>query len=83
MSAKYLSNLMTPVLLVDYERLENNIKRMAEKAKKNGVNLRPHIKTHKCIEIGKMQLKYGASGITVSTLDEAAIFAETGFSNIT
>lgn len=74
---------MTPVLLLDYERLENNIKRMAEKAKENSVNLRPHIKTHKCIEIGKMQTKYGARGITVSTLDEASIFADAGFSEIT
>ena len=56
---------------------------MAAKAKKNGVNLRPHIKTHKCIEIGEMQLKHGARGINVSTLDEAAIFADSGFNDIT
>jgi len=73
---------MTPLLLVDHERLENNIKRMAEKARGNGVDLRPHIKTHKCVEIGKMQLEQGASGITVSTLDEAAIFAKAGFDDI-
>ncbi len=78
-----LSNLRTPVLLVDYEKLENNIKTMAMKAETNGVNLHPHIKTHKCIEIGKMQLEHGAKGITVSTLDEAAIFADAGFSDIT
>ncbi|MGY5871352.1 MAG: alanine racemase [Candidatus Thorarchaeota archaeon] len=78
-----LSTLRTPVLLIDYEKLENNIKSMAAKAKKNGVNLRPHIKTHKCIEIGEMQLKHGARGINVSTLDEAAIFADSGFNDIT
>lgn len=55
---------------------------MAEKARGNGVDLRPHIKTHKCVEIGKMQLEQGASGITVSTLDEAAIFAKAGFDDI-
>jgi len=73
---------MTPLLLVDYERLENNIEKMAKKAGDNGVKLRPHIKTHKCLEIGRMQLKQGASGITVSTLDEAAIFANAGFEDI-
>ena len=77
-----LTSLMTPLLLVDYERLENNIKKMAEKARANGVNLRPHIKTHKCVEIGKMQIEHGASGITVSTLDEAATFAKAGFEDI-
>jgi len=83
MSMKQLSDLMTPSLLVDFERLESNIKKMADKAESNGVNLRPHMKTHKCVEIGKMLLKQGASGITVSTLDEAAIFADAGFHDIT
>ncbi|TFG95116.1 DSD1 family PLP-dependent enzyme [Candidatus Thorarchaeota archaeon] len=78
-----LSNLMTPVLLLDYEKLENNIKRMAAKEESNEVELRPHIKTHKCIEIGMMQLKHGAKGITVSTLDEAEIFADAGINDIT
>ena len=78
-----LSDLMTPSLLVDYEKLENNIRSMAAKAKKNGVNLRPHIKTHKCIEIGKKQIEAGAHGITVSTLAEAAAFADAGFKDIT
>ncbi|MGY5878595.1 MAG: alanine racemase [Candidatus Thorarchaeota archaeon] len=83
MLEKNLANLMTPILLIDYNKLEDNIKKMAAKAKNNGVTLRPHIKTHKCIEIGMMQLKHGAGGITVSTLDEAEIFAEAGFSDIT
>jgi len=54
-----LSDLKTPILLVDYEKLENNIRSMAAKTRKNRVNLRPHIKTHKCIEIGEMQIKHG------------------------
>jgi D-serine deaminase-like pyridoxal phosphate-dependent protein len=83
MSKLNLSNLRTPILLVDYEKLENNIRSMAAKAKKNGVILRPHIKTHKCIEIGKKQLENGAEGITVSTLGEADAFADAGFSDIT
>jgi len=78
-----LANRMTPILLIDYDKLQNNITEMATKAKKNGVTLRPHIKTHKCIEIGEMQAKYGSEGITVSTLDEACIFAEEGFNDIT
>jgi len=54
------SDLMTPALLIDLERLENNLKSMAERAEYNGVDLCPHIKTHECIEIGMRQLEYGA-----------------------
>lgn len=56
---------------------------MATRAKEGGVILRPHIKTHKCIEIGKMQLEAGAKGIAVSTLGEAIAFADAGFNDIT
>ncbi len=56
---------------------------MAQKADENEVVLRPHIKTHKCIEIAELQREHGAAGLTVSTLDEAAIFAEAGFTDIT
>ena len=48
-----------------------------------GVRLRPHIKTHKCIEIGNRQRAHGAVGITVSTLAEARAFAAHGFDDIT
>ncbi|MHA2025507.1 MAG: alanine racemase [Candidatus Thorarchaeota archaeon] len=80
---KEISELLSPVALVDIERLDRNIDNMATKAKENGVNLRPHIKTHKCIEIGKKQLSAGASGITVSTPGEAQAFADVGFKDIT
>jgi D-serine deaminase-like pyridoxal phosphate-dependent protein len=78
-----IEELVTPALLIDKERLENNIKNMADKAQKNDVSLRPHIKTHKCIEIGKIQVEHGASGITVATIGEANVFAKEGFDDIT
>ena len=78
-----IDDLLTPALLVDKIRLERNIQNMAEKSEKNGVSLRPHIKTHKCIEIGKMQVEHGASGITVATIGEANVFANEGFDDIT
>jgi D-serine deaminase-like pyridoxal phosphate-dependent protein len=56
---------------------------MAERARGLGVALRPHVKTHKCLEIGRMQLGHGAVGITVATLPEAAAFAAGGFTDIT
>lgn len=78
-----ISDLMSPAALVDIERLDRNISDMAKKAMEFGVQLRPHIKTHKCIEIGKRQKNAGASGITVSTPSEALVFADAGFKDIT
>ena len=78
-----LADLPTPALLLDLDRLETNLARMAKRARTLGVALRPHIKTHKCIEIAERQRALGASGITVSTLHEAQVFAEHGFDNLT
>ncbi len=75
--------LLTPALLLDADIMERNIARMQERMSGMGVSLRPHIKTHKCIEIGKLQQKAGARGITVSTFYEAQKFAEAGFDDIT
>ena len=78
-----LHDLPTPALVVDLDKLERNLDRMAKKANRLGVRLRPHIKTHKSIAIGRMQLERSAAGITVSTLEEAAAFIDDGFDNLT
>ncbi|MHA2395150.1 MAG: alanine racemase, partial [Candidatus Thorarchaeota archaeon] len=83
MTRKSIHDLITPSVLVDLDRLEKNISYMAIRAKEGGVNLRPHIKTHKCLEIGKKQIDAGSKGITVSTLGEAMAFADAGFKDIT
>ena len=78
-----LDDLPTPALLLDVDVLEANLRRMADRTRELGVTLRPHIKTHKCIEIAERQLALGATGITVSTLYEAGVFADHGFVDIT
>jgi D-serine deaminase-like pyridoxal phosphate-dependent protein len=78
-----IHSLPTPALLLDEEILEQNLRRMQEKANAFSVKLRPHIKTHKCLEIGKKQLALGAKGITVSTFYEAVEFSKAGFTDIT
>lgn len=83
MPKQTVSDLITPSVLIDLERLEKNISDMAIRAREGRVSLRPHIKTHKCIEIGKKQIEVGAQGITVSTLGEAVAFADAGFDDIT
>ncbi|MGH7566017.1 MAG: alanine racemase, partial [Gemmatimonadota bacterium] len=76
-------DLPTPALLVDLDVLERNLSRMQARCDALGVALRPHVKTHKCVEIGRMQRDLGARGITVATLDEARAFADAGFDDIT
>jgi D-serine deaminase-like pyridoxal phosphate-dependent protein len=73
----------TPALLLHRDVMERNLKRMADRAKNLGVSLRPHIKTHKSIELGRRQQVHGATGITVSTLFEAQAFARGGFDDLT
>ena len=76
-------DLLTPALLLDRAVLERNLAAMAAKARSLGVRLRPHIKTHKCLEIAWLQRAAGAEGITVATLAEARSFADSGFDDIT
>src|SRR5436305_15052193 len=45
-----LDDLATPCLLLDLDVVERNLRQMAGRAADLGVALRPHIKTHKCIE---------------------------------
>jgi len=79
----HISQLPTPALLLDLDILQRNLKRMQDRANRLNVALRPHIKTHKCLEIGERQKKLGAQGITVSTFYEAEQFAAAGFDDIT
>jgi D-serine deaminase-like pyridoxal phosphate-dependent protein len=71
-------DLDTPAVVVDAWRLERNLTRMAAAAGAAGVALRPHAKTHKCLQIAGRQLSLGAAGLTVATLLEAELFASEG-----
>lgn len=78
-----IHELPTPALLLDLDVLEANLRAMAARARDLGVRLRPHVKTHKCVEIALGQRELGAEGITVSTLHEARVFADAGFEDVT
>jgi D-serine deaminase-like pyridoxal phosphate-dependent protein len=67
------AGLRTPATLVFLERLDRNLAEMAAFAGAAGVRLRPHAKTHKCLEIARRQMALGAGGITVATVGEAEI----------
>jgi D-serine deaminase-like pyridoxal phosphate-dependent protein len=66
----------TPVPLVDLDRLERNLDRMAGYAAQHRLDLRPHTKTHKSARIAAEQLQRGAIGLTCATLLEMEVMAE-------
>ncbi len=78
-----LENLKTPSLILNVNRMKRNAEQMAARAESLNVRLRPHVKTHKCVEIAKIQMAGNAGGIMVSTLAEAEHFLKNGFTDIT
>ena len=78
-----IADVQTPAFLVDKNIVRRNCDRMREKAMASGVAFRPHAKTHKTIEIARMQHGGAIGPITVSTLAEAEFYTDAGFRDIT
>ncbi len=70
--------LNTPALLLDLDALERNLARMAAHCRRTGQALRPHAKTHKSVEIARLQVAAGAVGQCCATLGEAEVLAGAG-----
>lgn len=68
----------TPALVIDLDRLERNIARMQDLCTTHGVELWPHIKTHKMVEVARRQLAAGAAGLTCAKLSEAEAVLPSG-----
>ncbi|MHA2358368.1 MAG: alanine racemase [Candidatus Heimdallarchaeaceae archaeon] len=75
--------ITTPTLLVNKDQVYRNINKIAEKAKRNNVKLRPHFKTHQSAEIGNWFKEFGVKAITVSSIRMAECFANEGWEDIT
>jgi D-serine deaminase-like pyridoxal phosphate-dependent protein len=73
----------TPALLLHLDVVERNLDHMSARARELGVRLRPHAKTHKCVELGRRQIAQGAQGLTVATLAEAEAFIAAGVDDLT
>jgi D-serine deaminase-like pyridoxal phosphate-dependent protein len=70
--------LLTPSLLLDLDAIQHNIAFVAERLT-GQVALRPHVKSHKCAEIARLQVEGGGViGFTVATLWEALALREAG-----
>jgi D-serine deaminase-like pyridoxal phosphate-dependent protein len=77
-----LTDLETPALIIDRERMDANIARMHRHVHGLHCSLRPHVKTAKCIEVVRRVLEGEPGGITVSTLKEAEYFFGHGLRDI-
>jgi D-serine deaminase-like pyridoxal phosphate-dependent protein len=75
---KPLSEVETPVAVVDLDVLEANLRDLQSYADAHGIELWPHTKTHKSPEIGMLQLELGAAGLTVAKTGEAEVFRDAG-----
>jgi len=74
--------LTRPTLLLDQNRVSENIAFMVGIARAAGVRLRPHFKTHQSAEIASWFREHGVTGCTVSSLSMARYFAEAGWDDI-
>jgi D-serine deaminase-like pyridoxal phosphate-dependent protein len=77
-SVKKIPELPTPCLVIDLDRFETNLDKMSRYTLDCGVALRPHAKTHKCVNIARRQMEKGAVGICVATIAEAEVMLRGG-----
>jgi D-serine deaminase-like pyridoxal phosphate-dependent protein len=75
--------LTTPALVVDADLLEANLRLLADYFADRICRIRPHFKSHKCVELARRQLAAGrCSGVTCAKLSEAEKLAEGGLDDI-
>jgi D-serine deaminase-like pyridoxal phosphate-dependent protein len=77
-----VQDLDTPCAVVDLDVMENNLRRCQTYLDRHGLNLRPHIKTHKIPEFAHLQIKLGAKGVNCQKLGEAEVMVDAGISDI-
>ncbi len=77
-----LSEVTTPMPVIDEDRMETNIARAQTYMAAHGLAFRPHVKTHKIPAVAQAQMDAGAVGINCQKLTEAEVFADAGFQDI-
>jgi D-serine deaminase-like pyridoxal phosphate-dependent protein len=77
-----LAEVDTPALLIDLDAFEGNLKRMAAFARKAGIRVRPHAKTHKSADIAKRQIALGAVGVCCQKVSEAEAMVDGGVGDV-
>ncbi|HZT31944.1 MAG TPA: alanine racemase [Bryobacteraceae bacterium] len=76
------ADLPTPCMVLEQELFEANVHKMAEHCKANKINLRAHVKIHKCPEISKRQQALGAIGVCCATIAEVELMSGSGIRGV-
>ena len=74
--------LDTPAVVVDVDRLQRNLERWQAHCDEVGLANRPHVKTHKSVEVARRQLALGAQGITCQKLGEVEVMVDAGIDDV-
>jgi D-serine deaminase-like pyridoxal phosphate-dependent protein len=74
--------LPTPSMVVDLDLFDKNLKTMADYAKSAPIQLRPHVKVHKSLDIAKRQVALGAIGVTTATIAESELMSRGGIKGV-
>ncbi len=77
-----LMDVDTPALILDLDRFEANLGRLMSAVKGHNVSVRPHAKSHKCVEIARRQVAAGAIGICCQKTSEAEPFLAGGIVDV-
>ena len=77
-----IQSLRTPAILLDMDALEKNIQTYQNACEANSKQLWPMVKTHKSLEIAKMQADAGATGFLCGTLDECEALCDAGYKSL-
>jgi D-serine deaminase-like pyridoxal phosphate-dependent protein len=77
-SVKKIHDLPTPCLVLDLDRFEANLGKMSRFTREHNIALRPHAKTHKCVNVARKQIEQGAVGICAATIAEGEVMTRSG-----
>jgi D-serine deaminase-like pyridoxal phosphate-dependent protein len=72
----------TPFLAIDLDVLDRNLGKMQGFFSERHARVRPHVKSHKCTAIARLQLAAGAVGVTCATTDEVAAMVGAGIDDV-
>lgn len=74
--------MITPAVIINYEIMMTNLRKIQLKCNEKSVKLRPHFKAHKTPFLASIQQELGAIGFTTAKLSEAELMSEEGFKDI-
>lgn len=77
-----INDLDTPSLIADLDVVESNLQKFHSYARQHNLQVWPHTKTHKTPELARLQIQYGAPGVTCAKVGEAEVMAANGIQRI-